>query len=130
MVRVLNFFCVALMGLSILALYHVSEKTRVAHMQMNQTVRQIAQEKAHIGVLETEWQHVASPERIQELAQARLGMADTASAQLSSFDQLPRRGADAPAPGNTSVHNASAQVPTAPAPMAIPVSQMTSDPGM
>ena len=30
MVRVLNFVCVALMGLSILALYHVSEQTRVA----------------------------------------------------------------------------------------------------
>jgi cell division protein FtsL len=130
MVRVLNFFCVALMGLSILALYHVSEKTRVAHMQMNQAVRQIAQEKAHIGVLETEWQHVASPERIQELAQARLNMTDTASAQLSSFDQLPRRGADAPAPGNSSVHNASAQLPAAPVPTAIPVSQTTSDPGM
>jgi cell division protein FtsL len=134
MVRVLNFFCVALMGLSILALYHVSEKTRVAHMQMNQAVRQIAQEKAHIGVLETEWQHVASPERIQQLAEARLNMTDSASAQLSSFDQLPRRGADVPAPGNTSVHNASAQVPqtsiTAAVPAAIPVSQTMSDPGM
>jgi cell division protein FtsL len=131
MVRILNFFCVALMGLSILALYHVSEKTRVAHMQMNQVTRQIAQEKAHIGVLETEWQHVASPERIQQLAQSRLGMTDSASAQLSSFEQLPRRGADAPAPGNSSVHNASAQVPQASgaAPAAIPVSQI-SDPGM
>jgi cell division protein FtsL len=130
MVRILNFFCVALMGLSILALYHVSEKTRVAHMRMNQVARQIAQEKAHIGVLQTEWQHVASPERIQQLAQSRLGMTDSASAQLSSFEQLPRRGADAPAPGNSSVHNASAQVPqaSAMAPAAIPVSQTMSDP--
>ena len=114
MVRILNFFCVALMGLSILALYHVSEKTRVAHMRMNQATSQIAQERAHIGVLETEWQHVASPEHIQQLAQARLGMADSASVQLSSFDQLPRRGQD-PAPlNNTPVHNASAQVPADP----------------
>jgi cell division protein FtsL len=128
MVRILNFFCVALMGLSILALYHVSEKARVAHMELNQTMRQIAQEKAHISVLQTEWQHVASPERIQQLAQSRLNMTDSASAQLSSFDQLPRRGADAPAPGNASVHNASAQVPVT-APAAIPVSQTTSDPG-
>ena len=38
-------------------------------------------------------------------------MADNASAQLSSFDQLPRRGAE-PAPlDNTPVHNASAVVP-------------------
>jgi len=119
MVRVLNFFCVALMGLSILALYHVSEKTRVAHMELNQAVRQIAQERAHIGVLETEWQHVASPERVQQLAESRLGMADTASVQLSSFEQLPRRGAD-PAPlNNTPVHNASVQVPSP-----------NSDPGM
>ncbi len=36
MIRVLNFFCVALMGLSILALYHVSEKTRVARVELNQ----------------------------------------------------------------------------------------------
>ena len=111
MVRILNFFCVALMGLSILALYHVSEKTRVAHMELNRVNTQIAQERGSIGVLETEWQHVASPDRVQQLAQARLGMADTSSAQLSSFEQLPRRGAD-PAPlNNTPVRNASAQIP-------------------
>jgi cell division protein FtsL len=123
MVRILNFFCVALMGFSILALYHVSEKTRVAHMQLNQVKSQIAEERGAIGVLETEWQHVASPERIQQLAQARLGMADTASVQLSSFEQLPRRGAD-PAPlNNAPVHDASAQIPAAPA-------TPTPDPGM
>jgi cell division protein FtsL len=114
MVRILNFFCVALMGLSILALYHVSEKARVAHMQLNQVNAQIAQEHGAIGVLETEWQHVASPERIQQLAQARLGMADNASVQLSSFDQLPRRGADQAPLNNTPVHNASAEAPAAP----------------
>jgi cell division protein FtsL len=127
MVRILNFFCVALMGLSILALYHVSEKARVAHMELNQTVRQIAQEQSHISVLQTEWQHVASPERIQQLAESRLGMNDSASAQLSSFEQLPRRGADAPQPGNSSVHNASAQVPAS-ATSATPI--LASDPGM
>ncbi|HET7086524.1 MAG TPA: hypothetical protein VFI23_17285 [Rhizomicrobium sp.] len=123
MVRILNFFCVALMGFSILALYHVSEKTRVAHMQLNQVTAQIAQERGHIAVLETEWQHVASPERIQQLAQAKLGMADNSSVQLSSFDQLPRRGAgegggpNAPL-NNSPVRNASAQLPVPAAPAA------------
>ena len=79
MVRILNFVCVALMGFTILALYHVSEKTRVAHMELAKVNAGIAQEHSTIGVLETEWQHVASPEHIQQLAQARLGMADTAS---------------------------------------------------
>ena len=115
MVRILNFFCVALMGFAILALYHVSEKTRVAHMELSQVKNQIARERGAIGVLETEWQHVSSPERVQPLAQ-RLGMTDTASVQLTSFDQIPRRGADAPL-NNSPVHNASAQVPAAaPAP--------------
>jgi cell division protein FtsL len=110
MIRVLNVFCVALMGLSILALYHVSEKTRVAHMQLVQVKQQIAEERAHIAVLETEWQNVASPERIQKIAETRLGMADTASVQLTSFDQLPRKGDAAPL-NNSPVRNASAQVP-------------------
>ena len=113
MVRILNFFCVALMAFTILALYHVSEKTRVAHMELNQVKSQIIKERGTIGVLETEWQHVASPDRIQQLASARLGMADSASVQLSSFDQIPRRGAEAPL-NNSPVHNASAQVPVAP----------------
>ena len=47
-----------------------------------------------MNVLETEWQHVASPQRVQQLAQTKLGMADSASAQLSSFEDLPRRGAE------------------------------------
>src|SRR5437868_7579056 len=132
MVRILNFFCVALMGFSILALYHVSEKARVAHMQLGQVNAQIAKEHTHIAVLETEWQHVASPERIQKLAQSRLGMADSSSVQLSSFDQLPRRGAgegggpNAPL-NNSPVRNASAQLPAP----AVPVSASAQpDPNM
>lgn len=111
MIRVLNFFCVALMGLSILALYHVSERTRVAEMQLAKVDRQIADTRSGIGVLQTEWERVAGPARIQELAQ-RDGMSDTASMQLSSFNLLPRR-ADAPL-GNSPVRNANAVVPAMP----------------
>jgi cell division protein FtsL len=114
MIRVLNFFCLAAMGLSILALYHVSEATRVAQMRLDQTGRQIASERATIGVLQTEWERVAGPARIQALAQSQLGMSDTTSVQLSSFDQLPVRGDGADAAlNNTPLHNASAQVPAA-----------------
>ena len=108
MIRVLNFFCVALMGLSILGLYHVSERTRVAEMQLAKVDRQIADTRSGIGVLETEWAKVAGPARIQDLAQ-RDGMSDTSSAQLSSFTQLPHR-ADAPL-NNSSVRSASAEAP-------------------
>jgi hypothetical protein len=108
MIRVLNFFCVALMGLSILALYHVSERTRVAEMQLSKVQRQIADTRGGIGVLQTEWERVAGPARVQELAQ-RNGMNDTTSVQLSSFSQLPHRG-DAPL-NNSPLRNASAEAP-------------------
>ena len=108
MIRVLNFFCVALMGLSILGLYHVSERTRVAEMQLAKVNRQIADTRGGIGVLQTEWARVAGPARIQELAQQD-GMTDKTSVALSSFTQLPHR-ADASL-GNSPVRNASAEVP-------------------
>ena len=94
MVRVLNTLCVALMGLSILALYHVSEKTRVASVELANVNRDIAREHATMSVLETEWERVAGPQRIAELAGSHLGLTGTPAAQRSSFELLPRRGED------------------------------------
>ena len=111
MIRVLNFFCVALMGLSILALYHVSERTRVTQMNLSKVNHQIREARGTIGVLQAEWARVAGPGRIQELAQ-RNGMHDTVSAQLSSFSLLPRRG-EAPL-NNSPLRNANAVVPASP----------------
>lgn len=108
MIRVLNFFCVALMGLSILGLYHVSERTRVTQMELTKVTRQIREAHSTIGVLQTEWARVAGPGRVQALA-LRNGMQDTTSAQLSSFELLPRRG-DAPL-NNSPVRNANAEAP-------------------
>ena len=113
MVRVLNFFCVGFMGLAILALYHVSEATRVARVELDRATHQIADTQGQISVLQTEWERVAGPARIQELAQQQLGMSDTTSVHLSSFDQLPRRGEAAPL-DNSPLHNASAVVPSRP----------------
>jgi cell division protein FtsL len=110
MVRVLNFFCVALMGLSILALYHVSESTRVAHVRLDRMNQHIAQTRQQISVFETEWARVADPDRIQQLAEQQLGMSDTTSVRLSSFNQLPVRGANAPL-GGTPLRNASIVTP-------------------
>jgi cell division protein FtsL len=110
MIRVLNFFCVALMGLSILALYHVSEKTRVARVELSQADRQIEDEHARISVLETEWEHAASPARIATLAESKLGLDNTATVQLTSLSLLPRGGDEAPL-SEEPVRNASAEAP-------------------
>jgi len=107
--RVLNFFFVGLAALSCLALYRVSERTRVANMELTSVNRQIAQEKSTMNVLQAEWQRVANPARIQRLAQAHLGMSDTPVMELSSFAMLPRRGAN-PMDANP-VQNASVAMP-------------------
>lgn len=110
MVRVLNTFCVALMGLAILGLYHISEKTRVANVELMHVGRDIAREHAAMNVLETEWERVAGPERIQALAANRLGLTGAPAVQLSSFEALPRRGDPAPL-SDTPIRQASAQAP-------------------
>lgn len=110
MIRLVNFLCVALLGLVILANYHVSEQTRLARVELNGVDRKISEEKSAVTVLQAEWQHVAGPARIQMLAQSKLGMSDTASLQLSSLELLPRRGDEAPL-GQSEIRQASAQVP-------------------
>jgi len=109
MIRVLNFFCVGLAGLACLALYHVSESTRIARVDLAQVERSIATEQDATRILQAEWERVAGPTRIQRLAESKLGMEDKTVMQLSSFEALPRRGEENP--GNTPVQNASAQAP-------------------
>lgn len=76
MIRILNFVCVALAGFSCLALYHVSEQTRVARVELSRVNHQISQERGLNSVLEAEWDRVAEPGRIQHLAQTKLGLDD------------------------------------------------------
>ena len=114
MIRVVNFLCVGLLGLTVLANYHVSEQTRLAHVALNSVDRKIDQERSSMAVLETEWERVAGPARIQALAQSKLGMSDTASLQLSALSLLPRRGESTPL-SNAEIRQASVQVPEQPA---------------
>ena len=98
LIRVLNFFCVAAMGLTILALYHVSEQTRVARVQLGQVEHRIADERTKMSVLQTEWVRVANPERIQQLAEIfveheRYGDAAAFLARIAAAPRRRRRAA-------------------------------------
>ena len=95
MVRVLNFCCFALAALCCLALYHVSEETRVAHMKLVFVEKSIVNDRAAMKVLQADWERVSEPQHIQALAQSRLGLADSAAVSLASLDLLPRRGESA-----------------------------------
>src|SRR5215469_10022840 len=92
MIRVLNFASFALAALCCLALYHLSEQTRIAHVKLVSVERQIADDRDAMKVLQADWERVSEPSRIHLLAQSRLGLADTAAVSVASLDLLPRRG--------------------------------------
>ena len=97
MVRILNFACFVVAALCCLALYHVSEETRIARIRLGTVEKQIGDDDAAMKVLQADWERVTEPSHIQALAQARLGLSDTPTVALASFDNLPRRGEAAPA---------------------------------
>jgi cell division protein FtsL len=111
MIRVVNFFCFAVSALACLALYHVSEQTRVARAELKIMQRQTAQEEQISDVLQAEWGRVADSSRIARLAQAQLGMEDKGAVELSSMTLLPRRGEDTI--GDAQVRSASVLQPSA-----------------
>jgi len=96
------------MGTTILAEYRVCEQTRLAQAELKVLDRRTADERASIVVLETEWQRVAGPARIQALAEEKLGMTDRATLQLSALELLPRQGTES---REAVVRQASAQIP-------------------
>jgi hypothetical protein len=115
MLRVINFFCVALAGFACLALYDVSEQTRVARLELHNAQQSIVDEKEHMKVLQADWLRVANPARIQKLAQQRLGLTSDPMKEYASVQFLPRLGQ--PTPGNDNpISNASAVTPVAPTP--------------
>ncbi len=92
MIRLLNFSCFAITALACLALYHVSEQTRVARIQLHTVQAQIVVQQEAMKVLQADWERVADPARIQQLAAEKLGVSDAPTASLASLELLPRRG--------------------------------------
>lgn len=111
MVRVLNFFCFALAALCCLALYHVSEQTRIARVRLLVVEKQIAAEHDAMKVLQADWERVSQPSHIQALAQTRLGLSDTPAIALASLELLPRRG-ETPQSAGSAVQNAAIVTPS------------------
>ena len=91
MIRVINFFCFAVSAFACLALYHVSEQTRVVRAELRVVEHGISQERQVSDTLQAEWGRVAEPSRLQRLAEAQ-GVEDRPSVELASTALLPRRG--------------------------------------
>jgi hypothetical protein len=125
MIRIVSTLCVGLLGFTVISAYHVSEEARIAKQELRRTETQIAMETSEISVLEAQWQKQASPETIQKLAEASLGMRNTTTVQLASVSQLPRR---SDALNGEEMQQASLQSPVTP--MSVPVLKISARSGM
>jgi hypothetical protein len=92
MIRVLNFFCFAVSALACLALYQVSEQTRVARLHLVSVHRQIADERQLAETLQAEWSSVSDPAQIERASQVSMAGDDKPAVVLASTNLLPRRG--------------------------------------
>jgi len=109
MIRVVNFLCFAVSAFACLALYHVSEQTRVARAELKLVHREITQERQLADVLQAEWGRATAPEKIAQGSQSDSGVNDNPAVELASVTLLPRRGDNMVA--DAEVHSASAVIP-------------------
>ena len=94
MIRVVNFLCFAVSAFACLALYHVSEQTRVARAELKLAHKEIAQERQLADVLQAEWGRATDPEKIARASQSDSAVKDNPAVELASVTLLPRRGDD------------------------------------
>lgn len=92
MIRVINFFCFALSALACLALYQVSEQTRVARLQLVSVHRHIADERQLAETLQAEWARVSAPAQIGRASDVSTTDDDKPAIVLASTSLLPHRG--------------------------------------
>jgi hypothetical protein len=109
MIRVINFLCFAVSAFACLALYHVSEQTRVASAELRLVHKEIVQERQLAGVLQAEWTRATAPERIAQASQDDSAVKDNPAVELASVMLLPRRGDNLI--GDAEVRTASAVIP-------------------
>lgn len=67
----------------------VADNVQQMNDEISSMKKQIAQEKEHIHVLQTEWSYLTRPERIARLEQKFLKLNDTHGQQLAELSDLP-----------------------------------------
>jgi cell division protein FtsL len=69
--------------------YGVKYRTIYASEQLVKTRHLISKEKDAINLLRAEYAHLARPDRLQELADSKLGFQPLALSQIATIDELP-----------------------------------------
>ena len=87
--RILHAFAIAALIGSAAYVYGVKYRTIYASEQLVKTRHLISKEKDAIGLLRAEYAHLARPDRIQALADSKLGLVPLALSQIATVDEFP-----------------------------------------
>ena len=87
--RLLHAAAIAALIGSAAYVYGVKYRTIYASEQLVKTRHLIAKEKDAINLLRAEYAHLARPDRLQALADSKLGLQPLALSQIATADELP-----------------------------------------
>ena len=87
--RILHAFAIAALIGSAAYVYGVKYRTIYASEQLVKTRHLIDKEKDAINLLRAEYAHLARPDRVQALADSKLGLQPLALSQIATVDELP-----------------------------------------
>jgi cell division protein FtsL len=87
--RLMHAVAIAALIASAAYVYEVKYRTIYATEQLVKAHHLIAKEKDAINVLRAEYAHLARPDRIQQLADTKLGMQGLTLSQIAKVDELP-----------------------------------------
>jgi len=91
--RLLHLFAIAGLIGSAGYVYRIKYQTILESEQIVKLKHQINHARDEIGVLRAEYEHLARPDRIQELADKLIGMQPLALNQIARPDELPEKNA-------------------------------------
>ena len=87
--RILHAFAIAALIGSAAYVYGVKYRTIYASEQLVKTRHLINKEKDAINLLRAEYAHLARPDRVQALADSKLGLQPLALSQIATVNELP-----------------------------------------
>jgi cell division protein FtsL len=87
--RILHAFAIAALIGSAAYVYGVKYRTIYASEQLVKTRHLINKEKDAINLLRAEYAHLARPDRVQVLADSKLGLQPLALSQIATVNELP-----------------------------------------
>lgn len=88
--RIANLVCGVLLLTTVLGVYLTKTMGGDQRSQIASVERQIADEQRHIKLLRAEVAYLGRPERLETIAESRLGLAPIAASRRVSLDDLAR----------------------------------------